>query len=159
MADFDLIETKKSACELQDKALDRFPSCSSEVNLYAGMADAVPLQQLLVQFWRTAGATGEKLIYACVWIWEGAVSRAIVSWSFGNRISRGETFFRLGNCSWCSHLAGRDELQRAQSDLEIGSVGLEVEESLSNVLLELGGVLPRRAVGSDLVQGLAHLGG
>ncbi|KAI9166531.1 hypothetical protein HJFPF1_02638 [Paramyrothecium foliicola] len=60
--------------------------------------------------------------------------------------------------SRCSHLAGRDELQRSQGDLEIGSVGLEIVESLSNVLLKLGGVLPRRAVGGDLVQGLgAHL--
>ena len=65
---------------------------------------------------------------------------------------------RLGTVLRSSHLAGRDELQRAQGDLEVGSVGLEVEESLSNVLLKLGGVLPRRAVGGDLVHGLgAHL--
>ena len=54
-----------------------------------------------------------------------------------------------------SHLTGRDDLQRAQSDLEVGGVGLEVVESLSNVLLKLRGVLPRGAVGGDLVQGLA----
>ncbi|CAH0052612.1 unnamed protein product [Clonostachys solani] len=45
---------------------------------------------------------------------------------------------------------------RSEGDLEIGSVGLEVVESLSNVLLKLGRVLPRRAVGGDLVEG-AHL--
>jgi hypothetical protein len=55
-------------------------------------------------------------------------------------------------------LTGRDELQRAQGDLEIGSVGLEVVQSLSNVLLKLRGVLPRRAVGGDLVEDLGgHL--
>lgn len=59
--------------------------------------------------------------------------------------------------SRCSHLTGRDELQRSQGNLEVGSVGLEVVESLGDARLELGGVLPRRAVGSDLVQGLgAH---
>lgn len=55
-------------------------------------------------------------------------------------------------------LAGRDNLQRAEGGLEVGSVGLEVVESLSNGLLELRGVLPRGAVGGDLVLGLgAHL--
>lgn len=68
-----------------------------------------------------------------------------------------ERIYSLRFCS-CSHLAGRDELQRSQGNLEVGSVGLEIVESLSNVLLKLGGVLPRRAVGGDLVQGLgAHL--
>ena len=64
--------------------------------------------------------------------------------------------FELGPmviCSWHSHLAGGDELQRSEGDLEISSVGLEIVESLSNVLLELGGVLPRGAVGGDLVDG------
>ena len=57
-----------------------------------------------------------------------------------------------------SYLTGGDELQRAQGDLEVGGVGLEVEQSLSNALLELRGVLPRGAVGRDLVEGLAgHL--
>lgn len=61
-------------------------------------------------------------------------------------------------CSWYSHLAGRDELKRSQSNLQVGSVGLEIVESLSNVLLELRRAGPRRAVGGDLVQGLgAHL--
>lgn len=34
-------------------------------------------------------------------------------------------------------LAGRDELQRSQGNLEVGSVGLEIVESLSNLLLKL----------------------
>lgn len=58
-----------------------------------------------------------------------------------------------------SYLAGRDELQRSESDLEIGSVGLEIVQSTSNAGLQLGGVLPRRAVVGDLVQGGGrHLG-
>lgn len=56
-----------------------------------------------------------------------------------------------------SHLTGRDDLQRSQGNLEVGGVALEIEQSLSNVLLKLGGVLPRGAVGGDLVDG-AHLG-
>lgn len=60
-------------------------------------------------------------------------------------------------CHELSHLTGRDELKRAQGDLQVGGVGLEVIESLSNVLLELRGVLPRGAAGLDLVQrGAAH---
>jgi len=59
-----------------------------------------------------------------------------------------------------SHLTGRDDLKRSEGDLEIGGVGLEVVESLSDAGLELGGVLPRGAVGSDLVKGLgAHFDG
>lgn len=59
-----------------------------------------------------------------------------------------------------SHLTGRDDLQRAEGSLEVGSVALEVVKSLSNLLLELRGVLPRGAVGGDLVLGLgAHLDG
>lgn len=50
-----------------------------------------------------------------------------------------------------SHLSGRDELQRPQRDLEIGGVGLEVVQGASDVGLQLGRVLPRRAVGGDLV--------
>lgn len=58
-----------------------------------------------------------------------------------------------------SYLAGRDELQRAESDLEVGSVGLEIVESTSDAGLELRGVLSRGAVGSDLVEGgRRHLG-
>lgn len=37
VADFDLIKIPKSACELHDKVLDRFPSCSNKGQLYAGM--------------------------------------------------------------------------------------------------------------------------
>lgn len=81
----------------------------------------------------------------------------------GNRISRGPFGIYMHvpsrkHHSRASHLAGRDDLQRTKGDLEVGSVGLEVVQSLSNVLLKLGGVLPRGAVGGDLVQGLgAHL--
>lgn len=63
--------------------------------------------------------------------------------------------FFLGSSSH-SHLTSRDDLQRSQGNLEVGSVALEVEQSLSNVLLKLRGVLPRGAVGGDLVDG-AHL--
>lgn len=70
------------------------------------------------------------------------------------RLGQGSIFISFSS----SHLAGGDELQRSQGNLEVGSVGLEIVESLSDVLLKLRGVLPRRAVGGDLVQGLgAHL--
>lgn len=76
----------------------------------------------------------------------------------GNRISRNE-YLGFG-CSRYSHLTSRDDLERSEGDLEIGGVGLEVEESLSDARLELGRVLPRGAVGSDLVKGLgAHFDG
>lgn len=52
-----------------------------------------------------------------------------------------------------SYLLGRDELQRAEGSLEIGSVRLEVVESTSNAGLELRGVLARGRVGRDLVEG------
>lgn len=52
---------------------------------------------------------------------------------------------------WFSHLSGRDELQGPEGNLEVGSVGLEIVQSTGNVLLQLGGVLPRGAVGGDLV--------
>jgi len=55
-----------------------------------------------------------------------------------------------------SHLAGRDDLQRPEGSLEVGSVGLEVVESSGDLRLQLGGVLPRRAVGSDLVERGRH---
>ena len=58
-----------------------------------------------------------------------------------------------------SHLSRRDELQRSEGDLEIGSVGLEIVQSTGDVLLQLGGVLPRRAVGGDLVQRRGRHGG
>jgi hypothetical protein len=80
----------------------------------------------------------------------------------GNRISRRNEHlgFCLFVCSRYSHLTSRDDLERSESDLEIGGVGLEVEESLGDARLELGGVLPRGAVGSDLVKGLgAHFDG
>ncbi|KUI59297.1 hypothetical protein VP1G_11067 [Cytospora mali] len=46
----------------------------------------------------------------------------------------------------------RDELQRSESDLEIGSVGLEIVESTSDAGLELRRVLARGRGGDDLVQ-------
>jgi hypothetical protein len=56
-----------------------------------------------------------------------------------------------------SYLAGRGELQRSQGSLEIWDVLLEFIEGAGNVLLELGGVSPRGAVGRDLVEaGLRH---
>lgn len=51
-----------------------------------------------------------------------------------------------------SHLAGRHELQRAQGNLEVGRVGLEVVQSTSNAGLQLRGRSPRRAVRRNLVQ-------
>ena len=91
------------------------------------------------------GALVVAIVY--LFFWEQDLER---------RLGPGSSFMV---CS-CSHLAGRDELQRSQGNLEVGSVGLEIVESLSNVLLKLGGVLPRRAVGGDLVQGLGgHFGG
>jgi hypothetical protein len=63
-----------------------------------------------------------------------------------------------GRSSSDSHLTGRDELQGAEGDLEVGSVRLKIVESLSDALLELGGLGPRGAVGGDLVEGGAgHL--
>lgn len=51
-------------------------------------------------------------------------------------------------------------MQRAQRALHVGDVGLEVVESVSNARLDLRGVLPRRAVGSNLVQRRRrHIGG
>ena len=59
-----------------------------------------------------------------------------------------------------SYLAGGDELERSQRALHVRDVGLEVVESIGDARLDLGGVLPRRAVGSDLVQGgRRHFGG
>lgn len=58
--------------------------------------------------------------------------------------------------SMVSHLSCRDELQRPQGDLQIGSVGLEIVQSTGDALLQLGGVLPRRAVGCDLVRRGRH---
>lgn len=80
---------------------------------------------------------------------------AIVLYSFGNRMSR-DVRSAVVWFSSHSHLTSVDKLQRSQGNLEVGSVVLEIEQSLSNVLLKLGGVLPRGAVGGDLVDG-AHL--
>lgn len=42
VADFDLIKTRESACELQDETLDRFPSCSSVEKLYVMCFSLLP---------------------------------------------------------------------------------------------------------------------
>ena len=42
---------------------------------------------------------------------------------------------------WWSYLTGRDDLERSQSGLEIGDVGLEFVESSCNCRFGLGGVL------------------
>lgn len=59
-----------------------------------------------------------------------------------------------------SHLTGRDEMQRPESDLEIGSALLEIVESASDAGLQLRGVLAGRAVRRDLVELRGtHVGG
>lgn len=52
-----------------------------------------------------------------------------------------------------SHLLSVDELQRTQRRLEVGGVGLQVVEGRGDLGLELRGVLARRAVGRNLVEG------
>jgi hypothetical protein len=52
-----------------------------------------------------------------------------------------------------SYLAGRDELQGTKAGLQVLCVALEVEESAGDRGLQLGGVLPGRRVGGDLVDG------
>jgi hypothetical protein len=83
---------------------------------------------------------------------------------------------RIAGWVGASYLAGRDELQRAQRALQVGHIVLEVSQRLRRVSkpaqlrdsritcvgdagLDLGGVLPRRAVGGDLVQRVGHVGG
>lgn len=60
---------------------------------------------------------------------------------------------RRESSRYVSHLSRGDELKGSQGDLQVGSVGLEVIESLGDALLELGGLLPRGAAGVDLVDG------
>lgn len=56
-----------------------------------------------------------------------------------------------------SYLLGRDELQRSEGSLEVGSAGLEVVEGTSDAGLELRGVLAGGRVRRDLVElGLRH---
>ena len=148
------------------KSLDRFPSCSSDVNdtlagaAYSAASKPAPLNRSDTFFnsfelgvIRT-DTEGEVRLGSV-----GSLLSPLFFYVLGNRISKvcrpvGMWYFSS------SHLTGRDELQGAQGDLEVSGVGLEVVESLSDALLELGGVLPRRAVGGDLVQGLGgHFGG
>ena len=51
-----------------------------------------------------------------------------------------------------SYLASRHELKRSKRAPHVWDVGLKVVESISDARLDLGRVLPRWAVGSDLVQ-------
>lgn len=63
---------------------------------------------------------------------------------------------------WClsSYLTCRHELQWTQGALHVGDVGLELVQRRSDAGLDLGRFLPRRAVGSDLVERLLrHPGG
>jgi len=55
-----------------------------------------------------------------------------------------------------SYLAGRDELQRPESAAHVWDVGLELLECSCDLSLDLGRVLPRWAVGSDLVERGCH---
>ena len=69
-------------------------------------------------------------------------------------------FVSLCWCIFSSYLASRHELQRTQSALHVRDVGLELIQGGSDVGLDLGRFLPRRAVGSDLVERLLrHRGG
>ena len=62
--------------------------------------------------------------------------------------------------SGSSYLASRDELEGTKSSLEVGNVGLEIVECVGDTRLDLGRVLPRWAVGRNLVQGgRRHVGG
>jgi hypothetical protein len=52
-----------------------------------------------------------------------------------------------------SYLTSRDKLERSQGGLEVRDVGLEFVKGGCDAGLQLGRMLPRRAVGSDLVEG------
>ena len=52
-----------------------------------------------------------------------------------------------------SYLASGDELQRPQRTAHVWDIGLKVVERIGDVGLDLRGVLTRRAVGRDLVEG------
>ena len=67
------------------------------------------------------------------------------------------TFVSMGSSS--SYLACGHELKRAERDLEVGRVGLEVVESSRDAGLQLGGALARGARGRDLVEGAHGCGG
>jgi hypothetical protein len=51
------------------------------------------------------------------------------------------------------YLASRDELKRSQGSLQVWDVGLEFIEGGCDAGFQLGGMLSRRAVGGDLVEG------
>lgn len=171
VANFDLIKIPKSACELHDRLM---PWTASR-----------PAPQKSIVLWPDGASLKERL-YICFFLFllrEGCQTTQFCrignsyninpslrgrerAQSYVEAIRRElweqdvEEMFGLAFVlfhSSHSHLTGRDDLQRSQGNLEVGSVALEIEQSLSNVLLKLGGVLPRGAVGGDLVDG-AHLG-
>ena len=60
-------------------------------------------------------------------------------------------YFYAGS-SASSYLTSRNELQRSQRAPHVWDVGLQVVESVGNARLDLGRILPRRAVWRDFVQ-------
>ena len=68
----------------------------------------------------------------------------------GASIWTGWYFYAGGSDS--SYLASRDELQRSQRAPHVWDVGLQVVESVGYARLDLGRILPRRAVWRDFVQ-------
>lgn len=79
--------------------------------------------------------------------------------SFSGHLSRCGSYTIVSMGLGSSHLACGHELKRAERDLEVGGVGLEVVESSRDAGLELGGALARRARGRDLVEGAHGCGG
>lgn len=80
--------------------------------------------------------------------------------SFRTSLSQLRILHKL--CQWASvhsYLACGHELKRAERDLEVGGVRLEVVESSRDAALELGRALARRARGRDLVEGAHGCGG
>lgn len=150
-------------------ALDRFPSCSTEVNSTQARRRVPPENMFIYSFlfFPERGLSNDSILsnrhfhttfsFSARRERQSYVEAIVRALGTGCRRMFGlSSFFFLGSSSH-SHLTGRDDLQRSQGNLEVGSVALEIEQSLSNVLLKLGGVLPRGAVGGDLVDG-AHLG-
>lgn len=52
-----------------------------------------------------------------------------------------------------TYLTSGDKLQRTQGGLQVLGVALEIIQSIGERGLQFGGVLSRRRVGSDLVEG------
>lgn len=79
--------------------------------------------------------------------------------SFSGHLFRCGSYTIVSMGSGSSHLACGHELKRAERDLEVGGVRLEVVESSRNAGLELGRALARGARGRDLVEGAHGCGG